>query len=220
MSQGKRPGDTYTSPMLISDSAAVLATLLAFVTLIPQITKLWRTRNADGVSATWASLGAVSNAAWVAYLASQGLWLALPSTVSMSVFFGVTVGLIGWTGRSSVGPVLLGLLWGLALTLVGVIGGWASLGILLGVSFGVQAAPTVYTAFRTWAPRGISPGTWQLTFVEGILWLIYGLGYQDLAVIMFGILSSITAALVLGRYYATRSRWLDSSGQPPLRSPT
>jgi uncharacterized protein with PQ loop repeat len=205
--------------MLIADSAAVLATLLAFVTLVPQITKLWRTRNADGVSATWASLGAVSNAAWVAYLASQGLWLALPSTVSMSIFFTVTVGLIGRTGRSSVRPVVLGLVWGLVLTLVGVTGGWTSLGILLGVSFGVQAAPTVYTAFRTRAPRGISPGTWQLTLVEGVLWLIYGLGYQDLAVIMFGILSSITAILVLGRYYATRSRWLESSEQPPLRSP-
>ena len=87
--------------MLIADSAAVLATLFAFITLSPQIVKLWRTRNADGVSATWASLGATSNAAWVAYLTSQGLWLALPSTVFMSVFFAITVGLIGWTGRPS-----------------------------------------------------------------------------------------------------------------------
>lgn len=206
--------------MLIADSAAVLATLFAFITLIPQIVKLWRTRNADGVSATWASLGATSNAAWVAYLTSQGLWLALPSTVFMSVFFAITVGLIGWTGRPSARPILLGFGWGLVLTLVGIVGGWASLGLLLGVSFGVQAAPTVYTAFRTWAPSGISPGTWQLTLVEGALWLIYGLGYRDLAVIMFGILSSITAILVMSRYYSTRHRWLESSERPPLRSAT
>ena len=206
--------------MLIPDSAAVLATLLAFVTLIPQITKLWRTRNAEGVSATWASLGAVSNAAWVAYLASQGLWLALPSTSFMSVFFAITVWLIAWTGRPSFRPVMLGLSWGAVLTLVGVLGGWSSLGIVLGVSFGVQAAPTVFTAFRTWAPSGISPGTWQLTLAEGILWLVYGLGYADLAVIMFGILSSVTAVLVLGRFYSTRHRWLESSDGPPLRSPT
>ena len=206
--------------MFIADSAVVLATLLAFITLVPQITKLRRTRNADGVSATWASLSAISNAAWVAYLTSQGLWLALPSTVFMSVFFAITVGLIGWTGRPSARPVLLGFGWGLVLTLVGILGGWAGLGLVLGVSFGVQAAPTLYTAFRTWAPSGISPGTWQLTLVEGVLWLIYGLGYQDLAVIMFGILSSITAILVMGRYYSTRHRWLESSAGPPLRSAT
>ncbi|MDF1596887.1 MAG: PQ-loop domain-containing transporter [Acidimicrobiia bacterium] len=205
--------------MLIADSAAVLATLLAFVTLVPQVMKLWNTRNADGVSTTWASLGMVSNAAWTAYLYSQDLWLALPSTTSMVLFYTLTIGLIAWTGRPIARAVMLGSSWALILTLVGVIGGWAGLGVLLGVSFGVQATPSLWTAFRTWAPKGISPGTWQLTLVEGLLWLVYGAAYSDRAIVMFGILSSAASSLMVARYYMTRRRWLEPAHARSLRSP-
>ncbi len=205
--------------MLIADSAAVLATLLAFVTLVPQVMKLWRTRNADGVSTTWASLGMVSNAAWTAYLYSQKLWLALPSTASMVLFYALTIGLIAWTGRPIARAIMLGSSWAMILTLVGVIGGWAGLGVLLGVSFGVQATPSLWTAFRTWAPKGISPGTWQLTLVEGLLWLVYGAAYSDRAIVMFGILSSAASSLMVARYYGTRRRWLGPAHAHSLRSP-
>jgi uncharacterized protein with PQ loop repeat len=197
--------------VFIADTAAVTATLLAFVTLIPQVAKLARTKNAEGVSTTWAVLGAVSNAAWAAYLVSQRLWLAVPSTAVMAVFYVVTVGLIGWTGRPVLRPLSVGALWASVLTVVGVVGGWAGLGILLGVSFGVQATPSLWTAFRTWAPSGISPGTWQLTLIEGLLWLVYGAAYTDQAIVLFGILSSVASALMVARYYGTRHRWLESS---------
>lgn len=206
--------------MLIADTAAVFATLLAFVTLIPQVRKLWRTRNADGVSTTWAVLGAVSNAAWTVYLTSQALWLALPSTASMVVFYLLTIGLIGWTGRRLGRGLVIGAGWATLLILATVAGGWPVLGLVLGVSFGVQAAPSLWTAFRTWAPSGISPGTWQLTLIEGLFWLVYGVGYRDAAIVMFGVLSSITAALIVARYYLTRHRWLDRAEAPSLRSPT
>lgn len=204
--------------MLIADTAAVLATLLAFVTLVPQVTKLWKTRNAEGVSATWATLGAVSNAAWVAYLTSQELWLALPSTASMAIFFAVTAGLIMRTGQSIGQSVLLGSLWAVILTAAGLIGSWAGLGTLLGVSFGVQATPSLWTAFRTRTPSGISPGTWQLTLIEGLLWLVYGAGHSDRPIVLFGVLSSIAATLMLARYYSTRKRWLDSEDRDTVRS--
>jgi uncharacterized protein with PQ loop repeat len=204
--------------MLIADTAAVVATLLAIVTLIPQVTKLWRTRNAEGVSATWATLGTVSNGAWTAYLLSQALWLAVPSTAVMAVFYLITVLLIGRAGRPTRTAVVLGTAGALLLVAAGLVGGWPGLGLVLGVSFGVQATPSVWTAFRTWAPRGISPGTWQLILIEGLLWLVYGAGHGDRAIVVFGILSSIASALMLGRYYTTRHRWLDPSPPTPVGS--
>jgi uncharacterized protein with PQ loop repeat len=204
--------------MLIADTAAVVATLLAIVTLIPQVTKLWRTRNAEGVSATWATLGTVSNGAWTAYLLSQALWLAVPSTAVMAVFYLITVLLIGRAGRPTRTAVVLGTAGALLMVVAGLVGGWSGLGLVLGVSFGVQAMPSVWTAFRTWAPRGISSGTWQLILIEGLLWLVYGAGHGDRAIVVFGILSSIASALMLGRYYTTRHRWLDPSPPTPVGS--
>jgi uncharacterized protein with PQ loop repeat len=204
--------------MLIADTAAVVATLLAIVTLIPQVTKLWRTRNAEGVSATWATLGTVSNGAWTAYLLSQALWLAVPSTAVMAVFYLITVLLIGRAGRPTRTAVVLGTAGALLMVVAGLVGGWSGLGLVLGVSFGVQATPSVWTAFRTWAPRGISSGTWQLILIEGLLWLVYGAGHGDRAIVVFGILSSIASALMLGRYYTTRHRWLDPSPPTPVGS--
>ena len=206
--------------MLLADSAAVIATVLAVITLIPQIMKLWRTRNAEGVSATWAAFGTVSNGAWAAYLASQSLWLALPSTSVMAVFDLIPLLLIGWTGRSILRATSLGTLWARALTAAGLVGGWQGLGLILGVSFGVQATPSLWTAFHTWAPRGISSGTWQLILIEGVLWGVYGAGYSDRAVVVYGILSTIASALMLGRYYGTRHRWLDPTRPSSVPSST
>ncbi len=206
--------------MLIADSAAVIATVLAVITLIPQITKLRRTRNAEGVSATWAAFGTVSNGAWATYLASQSLWLALPSTSVMAIFYLVTLLLIGRTGRSILRAISLGSLWALALAAAGLVGGWQGLGLVLGVSFGVQATPSIWTAFNTRAPRGISSGTWQLILIEGVLWGVYGVGYSDRAVVLYGILSTIASALMLGRYYGTRHRWLDPTRPPSVPSST
>jgi hypothetical protein len=204
--------------MLIADTAAVVATLLAIVTLIPQVLKLWRTRNADGVSATWATFGAVSNGAWTAYLLSQGLWLAIPSTAVMAFFYLMTAALIGRAGRTTSIAVVLGAVWAVFLAAAGLVGGWPGLGLVLGVSFGVQATPSVWTAFRTWAPKGISTGTWKLILIEGLLWTVYGAGHGDRAIVVFGILSSLTSALMLSRYYTTRDRWLDPSSPASVGS--
>ena len=208
----------YTAAMLIADTAAVVASLLAIVTLLPQVTKLWRTRNAEGVSATWATVGAVSNGAWAAYLFSQALWIAVPSTAAMAFFYLVTAVLIGRAGRPMGTAVVLGTAWALLQVAAGLVGGWSGLGLVLGVSFGVQATPSLWTAFRTRAPRGISSGTWQLILIEGLLWTVYGAGHGDRAVVVFGILSSFASALMLGRYYTTRHRWLDPSPPAPVGS--
>ena len=49
---------------ILATIAVVVATILAGLSLIPQILKLVRTRDAAGVSSTWPAIGLVTNAAW------------------------------------------------------------------------------------------------------------------------------------------------------------
>ena len=205
--------------MFVADTAAVLASLVAFVTLIPQLNKLWRTRDAEGVSATWAAFGVASNGAWTIYLYYQDLLLALPATTSMVLFYALTMGLVARAGRSIVHAWTLGTLWALILAVAGIVGGWSMLGLFLGFAVGVQAIPSLWTAFRSRVPTGISPGTWQLIFVEGLLWLVYGAGYSDTPVVLFGIISATAAVLILARFYSTRHRMPIEAQASLLRVP-
>jgi len=205
--------------MFVADTAAVIASLLAFVTLVPQLNKLWRTQDAEGVSASWAAFGAVSNGAWTIYLFYQDLWLALPATTAMVLFYALIMGLIARAGRSIVPALNLGTLWALVLAAAGIAGGWSVLGLFLGFSVGVQAVPSLWTAFRSRVPTGISPGTWQLILVEGLLWLVYGAGYSDTAIVLFGIISTISSILILARFYSTRHRMPIEAPASLLRVP-
>lgn len=191
----------------LASIAAVVATALAFTSLVPQINKLWRTGSAEGVSGTWATFGAVTNGAWTAYLLTQKLWLAVPSTAVVTIFYGVTLLLIIRTGRKAAPPLRLGTVWLGTLICVGVLSGWDALGVVLGLSYVVQATPSVWAAFRTVTPRGIAPGTWGIALVEAILWGFYGWFHEDLAIVLFGILATLTSTLILTRYLATRHRW-------------
>ncbi|MFO7548593.1 MAG: hypothetical protein R6X29_06960 [Acidimicrobiia bacterium] len=190
-----------------ADLAVVVATILAAIFLLPQIVKLARTGDSTGVSATWPALGAVTNVGWFAYLSSQQLWLSVPSTVLMMVFYSTVLRYLARTGRSIRGPAIRGLVWGLMLLAVFRMGGWETLGLVLGLSYAVQLAPSVWTAYRTPAPSGISPGTWWLGGIEAVLWGVYGWGYQDVPIMIFAGVGVVVSSLMLGRFYATRHRW-------------
>ncbi|NIP82166.1 MAG: hypothetical protein GWM90_24270, partial [Gemmatimonadetes bacterium] len=72
------------------------------------------------------------------------------------------------------GPLARGAAWVAVLAAVGAGGGWPLFGIVLGWSYAVQLSPSVWTAYRTDRPTGVSPGTWTLISVEGVLWGMYG----------------------------------------------
>lgn len=196
--------------MFLATAAAVAATVLAVLALVPQMRKLYRTRIVDGVSPTWAAFGVVTNVAWTAYLAQEGLWLTVPATALVTVAYVMTFGFLVRAGVAVRTAVLAGAAWGAVLTIVGLAGGWASLGIVLGLSYGVQAAPSVWAAYRTSTPRGIAPGTWVIGFAEGLMWGYYGWWYGDVPLMLFAVVATVTSVAVLARYAATRHRWVDA----------
>jgi uncharacterized protein with PQ loop repeat len=191
----------------VASSAAIVATVLAGVALIPQIRRLVTTKISDGVSPTWAGFGVVTNAAWAIYLASQSLWLAIPSTLVVSVFYAATLGVLTRLRSPARAAVVSSAVSALVLAAAGVGGGWPALGTLLGFSYGFQAAPGIWRAYRTWAPRGISPATWWVTVAEAGLWGAYGVIVADRPIVIFAVTAGAASLLMLGRYAATRARW-------------
>ena len=53
---------------------------------------------------------------------------------------------------------MLGVVWAALLTATAVIAGWTTLGVVLGLSYGVMLTPSIWTAFRTADPSGYLSG--------------------------------------------------------------
>jgi uncharacterized protein with PQ loop repeat len=194
---------------MLADAAALVATVLAIVSLLPQILRLRRLGNGDGVSPTWAALGAVTNVGWFAYLTREALWASVPAPVFVATFYYVTLYYLRKAGRNLRRGLVSSAFWApaLAVSLAG--GGWTFLGIVLGSSVILQVTPGVWTAYRTYLPRGISPGTWTILLIEALLWGYYGAFYADAPILIFSVTTTLASALMLARYIATRHRWIE-----------
>jgi hypothetical protein len=81
--------------------------------------------------------------------------------------------------------------------------GRTGLGALLTVAFAVQVAPSIWTAYRTERPTGISAGTWLLILGELCCWLTFGLYKSDPRLITLGLSGATASALMLARILAT-----------------
>ena len=80
-----------------------------------------------------------------------------------------------------------------------VILGRTGLGALLTAAFVVQVAPSIWTAYRTERPTGLSAGTWLLILGELSCWLTFGLYKSDPRLITLGLTGVTASALMLAR---------------------
>ena len=188
----------------LANIAIVAATLSTIAFLLPQIVKLVKTRDSSGVSATWPALGFVINVGWFIYVISQQLWTATLAPFSTFISYAVILWALRRTGRDLRASLARGVVWTALLVGTTVIAGWTTLGVVLGLSYGVMLAPSIWTAYRTVDPSGISPGTWWIGSAEAVLWGYFGLFHADRGIVTFGIVGVLGATMMLARYYATR----------------
>ncbi len=186
--------------------AAVAATVGTIAFLVPQISKLIRTGDSAGVSTTWAALGLVTNAGWFAYMINQSLWVAIPAPLITMVAYALTMWALVRTGRDPRSSYLLGVVWGVLLMATALLAGWTTLGVVLGLSYGVMLTPSVWTAFRTADPSGISPGTWSIGIAEAFLWSYYGWFHSDVGILTFSVVGLVGSLVMLARYHSTRGQ--------------
>ncbi|MDA8341328.1 MAG: hypothetical protein M0007_03785 [Actinomycetota bacterium] len=63
----------------------------------------------------------------------------------------------------------------------------------------VPVAPSIWTAYRTDRPTGISPGTWLLILAELLCWGVYGLHKSDPRLTVLGYTDVVASLLMLAR---------------------
>jgi uncharacterized protein with PQ loop repeat len=183
------------------DYAPIAATAFAVPQFLPQILKFRATGDTAGVSRAWATLTCLNNAAWIAYFALEHYWTALVPSSSATALSGTLALLLSRRHQPKLRPPAVTSIagWAAMLVAAGLILGRTGLGALLTAAFVIQVAPSIWTAYRTARPTGISAGTWLLILGELCCWLTFGLHESDPRLITLGLTGVTASALMLAR---------------------
>jgi uncharacterized protein with PQ loop repeat len=173
------------------DYAPIAAAAFAIPQFLPQLRKLQRTDDTAGVSWPWAALTSVNNAAWFAYFAL--------STYSATLLAGALATMLARRGQATARPAALVGAWAALLAAAVAAAGRTGLGTLLTAAFVLQVTPSIWTAYRTARPTGISRGTWMLIFGELSCWATFGLHKSDPRLIVLGFTGMAASLLMLAR---------------------
>ena len=187
------------------NALVIAATVLGSGMALPQARQLARTRSTDGVSPTWVGVSLALNGWWLAYGLAAHVWALVPvSAISFLLYLSMAVVFVRSLGRRSLRPLLIG---GLGLGMIPlpflVFGGWATAGVVVGLCYGVQLLPAVVASCRTSVLTGVSASTWLIAWVEAAVWLAYGLGVGDTALVFAGAIGALMASVILARLAVT-----------------
>jgi uncharacterized protein with PQ loop repeat len=197
------------------DAAPIAAAAFAIPQFLPQILKLRRTDDTAGVSWPWATLTSVNNAAWFAYFALSAYWAALVPSSSATLLAGVLAAMLARRGRARARPAVLVGAWAALLAAAVVVAGRTGLGALLTAAFVLQVMPSIWTAYRTARPSGISQGTWLLILGELSCWTTFGVHKSDPRLITLGATGVAASLLMLTRIWrTTKTNAQEHSGAP------
>jgi uncharacterized protein with PQ loop repeat len=179
--------------------APVLAGVFAVPQFVPQLRIALTDQDISGVSWTWAALTSVNNAAWCVYFVLSHYWTALIPGGAVMIVAGVLAAQLAKRDKATRASRTLIAAWSAVLAIVGIGFGRAALGAVLTGAFVLQVAPSLWSAYRTRHPAGISRGTWLLILAELTCWGLYGIRTCDPRLITLGSLGVIASTLMLMR---------------------
>jgi uncharacterized protein with PQ loop repeat len=185
------------------DAAPIAAAAFAIPQFLPQIVKLRRTDDTAGVSWSWATLTSVNNAAWLAYFALSAYWTALVPSSSATLLAGALATMLALRGQAKARPAVLIGAWAALLTAALTVAGRTGLGTLLTAAFVLQVTPSIWSAYRTERPTGISWGTWILILGELSCWTVFGVHKSDPRLMILGFTGVAASLLMLARIRRT-----------------
>jgi uncharacterized protein with PQ loop repeat len=177
--------------------AALLCVLTASSVLLflPQFVRLIRFGDASGLSATSLMFGMVNYLAWNVYLSGSRAWGLLAANVLGSVVWFAVAGMALRRLRPGRGGWLV-LPWALLLARA-ILLDRSALGFLLALGTVLTYSPQAVGVWRAPSVSGVSPATWSIAAVEGLSWFASSLPGHLIGGIVFGIVSTLTAASVL-----------------------
>lgn len=190
----------------VLDWLPIASAVFAVPQFLPQLLRLSRTGDAAGVSWSWAALTSISNGGWIAYFALSEFWSSLVPSISVTVLACVLAGLLARSRGVTRRQAMITTGWAALLAIAGAACGRVGLGTALTASFVLQVTPSVWTAYRTERPTGISRGTWLLILGELVCWGAYGYHQADPRLIVLGWTGVTASLLMLARAHTAQRR--------------
>jgi uncharacterized protein with PQ loop repeat len=177
----------------------VAATAFAIPQFLPQVIKVRTSGDTAGLSWPWAALTSVNNAAWFGYFVLSGFWSALAPSSSTALLAGALAIMLARDAEEKRKAAAAISAWAAMLVAAFIVAGRSGLGTLLTAAFVIQVAPSIWTAYRTPHPTGISRGTWLLILAELSCWALYGYDESDPRLMTLGTLGVVASVLMLAR---------------------
>ncbi|MGI9605403.1 MAG: hypothetical protein ACR2P0_04625 [Acidimicrobiales bacterium] len=197
----------------------IVANLLGIGMIVPQITRLHRTRVTDGVSAPWVGVSFAMNVGWLSYALNGRLWGLVPVSVGgMLVYLVVALQLRALVGSRILRPLVASAAaTSIALLTVLATADWPAVGLALGLAYGPQFGPAALSVIRSHTAVGVSSATWNMAVSEAAIWVVYGLAVADRALIIGGVGGTVVASVILARL-ASRDVRRDFVGEPSTQA--
>ena len=176
-------------------------TLLAFAYTVPQMRKLARSGSAAGVSVAALANSTVSGIAWMVYgVVEHEIWVILPAFLALPGTAGAMV--LAWTRGGSRDRMWLPAVWALVIAtltaLVPVLGSRPII-VALGCSITLMVVPAAITAWRSHDVSAIAASAWAMLIVDAALAGAYGLLADIDANLIYALVATSGAALILTR---------------------
>lgn len=185
------------------DYLPITAAVFGIPQYLPQIIKLRVTHDTAGVSWAWATLTSLNNAAWLMYFILSGYLAAIVPSSAAAVLAGAIATMLAIDGRATSRTAALVCAWAALLVAGYAAAGHTGLGNLLTMASIIQVVPSIWTAYRTEHPTGLSRWTWMFIFGELSCWTIYGLHRSDPRLITLGVSGVTASVLMLVRIWRT-----------------
>ena len=176
-------------------------TLLAFAYTVPQMRKLARSGSAAGVSVAALANSTVSGIAWTVFgVVEHELWVILPALLALPGTAGALV--LAWRRGGNRDRLWLPVVWaGVIATLTALVPVLGSRPIIvaLGCSITLMVAPAAVTAWRSHDVSAIAASAWAMLIVDAMLAGAYGLLADIDANLIYALVATSGAALILAR---------------------
>jgi uncharacterized protein with PQ loop repeat len=160
----------------LPDTVGLLGTILAFLTVAPQVARLRRAPTAAGVSLAALGNSLVSGIAWTTFgIARHDVWIALPTAVTVPPTIAALY--LGWIRGGRRDQLWMPLAWATALLAISVSGRWLGqepLTAALGSSVVLLVGPAVWSVWRSTDVSAVAASAWRWLIVEAGLTGAYG----------------------------------------------
>jgi uncharacterized protein with PQ loop repeat len=192
-----------STPVNISLATVVgiAGTLLAFAYTVPQMRKLARSGSAAGVSVAALANSTVSGIAWTIFgVVEHEIWVVLPALLALPGTSGAM--LLAWRRGGDRARLWMPVVWALTIaTLTSLVPVWGSRPIIvaLGCSVTLMVVPAAVSAWRSHDVTAIAASAWAMLIVDAALAGAYGLLADIDANLIYALVATSGAALILTR---------------------